>query len=471
MQVKKFEANSMKEALEMVKANLGPDAIILSAKGNSRNGLLGKNSVEVTAAVSEATLQKKKLAESKMRDQDKKRFQTAPAKQQRVVINSVIEEFERVRDEERAEAVVRKKPTTTMPYVDIVDEADGVRAESIGKNVKTLLNRMMLEDEHSSSDDIIDQHSKRLRRAQENAIADAQIQGLTSEILRLKKVIEDQKATPANAITLHPGASWGIPFELSAIFEKLMLAGISEGNAVELVQTAQKNISNAQIRDKALVEAWMYKYLLDSIRVSEDHLRGRIHLFVGAGGQGKTSSLIRFASYLTIAKKRSVAILTADNFKIGATEQLKILTKILHVPFGVIKSSSDWDLQLKKLKDVDLILVDFPGLSLKNPQELELIKQYMPPKGVVTTCHYVQSAICRDIDAFEMARRYQALNFDDVIFTSVDESYQHGIFYNFQKKFNVPIHSLGIGPKLPEDYEIAIKERLLDLMFNITKQG
>ena len=32
MQVKKFEARSMKEALEMVKTSLGPEAIILNAK-------------------------------------------------------------------------------------------------------------------------------------------------------------------------------------------------------------------------------------------------------------------------------------------------------------------------------------------------------------------------------------------------------------------------------------------------------
>ena len=34
MQVRKFEARSMKEALEMVKFHMGPEAIILSAKEN-----------------------------------------------------------------------------------------------------------------------------------------------------------------------------------------------------------------------------------------------------------------------------------------------------------------------------------------------------------------------------------------------------------------------------------------------------
>ncbi|WP_374021172.1 hypothetical protein [Bdellovibrio bacteriovorus] len=62
MQVKKFEARTMKEALEMVKTQLGPDAIILSARDNNKSfGLVGEGSVEITAAVSEETLQKKEI--------------------------------------------------------------------------------------------------------------------------------------------------------------------------------------------------------------------------------------------------------------------------------------------------------------------------------------------------------------------------------------------------------------------------
>ena len=80
MQVRKFEAKTMKEALELVKQHLGPEAIILSAKDNSRGfGLMGERSVEVTAAVSEETLRKKKLAEAKLREDPRTAF-SAPAR-------------------------------------------------------------------------------------------------------------------------------------------------------------------------------------------------------------------------------------------------------------------------------------------------------------------------------------------------------------------------------------------------------
>src|SRR6185312_12856760 len=103
MQVKKFEAKTMKEALELVKVHMGPEAIILSAKDTHRGfGLMGEKSVEVTAAVSEETLRKKKIAESKLREDLRTRFQQIPATKQREFINKVFEE----RREDRRELVM-----------------------------------------------------------------------------------------------------------------------------------------------------------------------------------------------------------------------------------------------------------------------------------------------------------------------------------------------------------------------------
>ena len=65
MQVKKFEAPTMAEALKLIKAELGPEAIILTTKQNRKGfGLLSKASVEVTAAISEKAFAKKKGLQS-----------------------------------------------------------------------------------------------------------------------------------------------------------------------------------------------------------------------------------------------------------------------------------------------------------------------------------------------------------------------------------------------------------------------
>lgn len=57
MKIKKFVGQSFKDALEIVKSELGPDAIILSSKSIKSGpfGILNKEAVEVTAAVDEST--------------------------------------------------------------------------------------------------------------------------------------------------------------------------------------------------------------------------------------------------------------------------------------------------------------------------------------------------------------------------------------------------------------------------------
>src|SRR6476620_512066 len=67
MQVKKFEAPTMQEALDHVKRELGPEAIILQTKKNKRGfGPMSKSSIEITAAVSDRSLNKKQITETRL---------------------------------------------------------------------------------------------------------------------------------------------------------------------------------------------------------------------------------------------------------------------------------------------------------------------------------------------------------------------------------------------------------------------
>ena len=92
MQVKKFEAKSIKEALAMVKAEFGPDAVILSAKDmGSSHGLVGEKSVQVTAAVDEKKLQKKLYAEKTLPKEMLGQFKNSSASKQKSYIDELLE--------------------------------------------------------------------------------------------------------------------------------------------------------------------------------------------------------------------------------------------------------------------------------------------------------------------------------------------------------------------------------------------
>jgi flagellar biosynthesis protein FlhF len=197
--------------------------------------------------------------------------------------------------------------------------------------------------------------------------------------------------------------------------------------------------------------------------------QNKIHCFVGPAGGGKTSALIKMASHLVVREKKKIALFTTDTFKVGAVDQMKIFAQILNVPFSVIRKQADWTNLIRYLANVDCVLVDYTGLSLKNNDEIQMLRSLLPPQGLNPSIHLTLSANTKDSDATELGRRYSVLGYRDVVFTSLDESTQHGTIYNFTKRFDVPLHSFGIGPRVPEDFEFATKERLLDLIFKISK--
>src|SRR3954463_11285341 len=88
MQIKKFEAPTIQEALETIKRELGPEAIILQTKKYNRGfGLMSRASVEVTAAVSERSLQKKHYTDDRLPDPSRETVNGLPAERQADLYN------------------------------------------------------------------------------------------------------------------------------------------------------------------------------------------------------------------------------------------------------------------------------------------------------------------------------------------------------------------------------------------------
>lgn len=481
MQVKKFEARTMKEALEMVKTQLGPDAIILSARDNNKSyGLVGEGSVEITAAVSEETLQKKRFAESKLREQDRARFQQSSARQQKELIHKMVEKH--------VQKTQGPAPITQRRYIDIEDEAEFNRQQTVSdERVRNAAQRAL--HAFQEQEEIFAAKGNYSKKAVAQPQAQApvravpaakpaapvaatespEILALKNEIASLKQVITQFQQMPQNFVGTHPGADYGINYDLSFVFDKLTSAGMAQEIAAEILTKAQDTLPALKLKNKSLVEAWVARHVLDTTKVVSHPTQGKIHCFVGPAGSGKTSALIKMASQMVVREGKKIALLTTDTFKVGAADQMKIYAQILNVPFSVIRSQNDWTNLMRYLANVDCVLVDYTGLSLKNNDEVNMLKSLLPPQALNPNIHMVLSTNAKDSDATELGRRYAALGYKDVIFTSLDESTQHGTIYNFMKRFDVPLHSFGIGSRVPEDFEFATKERLLDLIFKITK--
>jgi flagellar biosynthesis protein FlhF len=114
-------------------------------------------------------------------------------------------------------------------------------------------------------------------------------------------------------------------------------------------------------------------------------------------------------------------------------------------------------------------LIDFAGSPLKDLEQIEKLKKLLPPDSLSCERHLVLSATLKDKDALELTERYRMVKPTDVVFNKLDEAVSHGLIYNYQKKVDLPLFTFGVGPALPEDFEFATKERLIDLIFKISK--
>lgn len=567
MHVKKYEAKNMKEALDMVKADLGPDAIILSAKDNSKKyGLVGEGSVEVTAAISEGLLRRKQFTEQRLPDVKKELLRKIPAKSQKEVINRVVNSYHQDQERQNKQNIPATKTTSNTNnrrYIDIEDEESelsfagddqflnhGSAKERIKNAAQRALDAMQFDhlnlftninnqrdtfqisnsasasnsssasastsasasnsnsifkfnsnsrpssvsgvgfnsdnsldfasEGGSSYQNSSDVHtSQRVESIQQDNAHDSllpaqlnpEVSSLQKEIHDLRKIIDNFKNIPQTFSNSYPGSDYGLTFELSFMFEKMQKAGIQFDYIADLLHQVQSGLPPHQLKKRALVEGYVARLFLNEIKIEEYNESKNIQVFVGASGHGKTATLVKFAAHIAIREKKRVAILSTDTLKVGASDQLKIYAQILNIPFLLIRKFEDWEILKPQLSEFDQILVDTPGFGLRSQSEFAYIKKLLPPIDFNPLIHLVLSATAKDQDAIEIGKRFENINYKDVIFTALDESTQHGVIYNFQKYFNKPIHSFGTGANIPEDFERATKERILDLIFQISNHG
>lgn len=492
MQVKKFEAKTMNEALQMVKRELGPEAIILSAKDLTKGfGILSQTSVEVTAAITENTWHKKKLAESKMREETKQKFRQSPAPVQRAMIDHVVDNHLVQSAAPRVKNI--KTPMTSERYISIEDESlrmpemnrtqeqAYIRIRNLAKNAREA-GKEMVESPQSTMRSssrgrpqisagvpkvLVTQKSAQVEMGRNELVE------LKKEISRLQSLLQENRPVPkegtSSAYLGYPGAAYGIPYDFNFMFEKLTHAGVDAEVTAELLKDCRETLGDIQAKKKPLIDAHMAKAILDKTLVTEVTFPKGTHLFLGPSGSGKTSTLIKAASHLIMKKGGSVAILTTDTQKLGAIEQMRIFCKILNVPFATVKSREDWTYLLNELKGIDYILCDYPGLQLKELTEIDTLRALLPHESELIHRHLVLSATTKDQDIYQFIQKYRQSKFHDLVFTNLDQSSQHGILFNVTQKFGFPLHSFGIGSRIPEDYEVATKERVLDLIFKLSK--
>jgi len=175
---------------------------------------------------------------------------------------------------------------------------------------------------------------------------------------------------------------------------------------------------------------------------------------IGPTGVGKTTTLAKLAAYFSLELGKSVAMVTADTFRIGAVEQLRTYARIMGIPLEIALSPEDITEGISKHADKDIILIDTVGRSQRSSEHIEELQAFINAAKPTQT-HLVVSASAASQIQNEVVSSFASLSPTHIIVTKLDESPNRGCLINLPFRTGLGISCMTAGQNVPQDIEFA----------------
>jgi flagellar biosynthesis protein FlhF len=263
--------------------------------------------------------------------------------------------------------------------------------------------------------------------------------------------------------------------ELYAVYLKMLNQGVEEHVALDLAAGLNRlNPSGERLTSQAmkafLIDVFdAFGIAIEPIKFNQGH--EKVVALVGPTGVGKTTTAAKIAAVARYRQsQKQVALITIDNYRVGGSAQLEKYAEIIGIPFRFAANKKSLMQALNKLKSNDLILVDTPGVSLRNVKQVEELR-WMLAKIRHLETHLLLSATTKEEDMIDAIDKFGAVSIDRLIFTKIDESRTYGNVLNQLIKSKIPVSYFTKGQQVPEDIETATQEKIVDLILKDTERS
>ena len=411
MIIKKFQAKTEEAALELARKELGSGIVVMNVKKVKKKGLFSifkPQQVEVTVALEE---------------EEKQNFREAVAKVSEIARQSEAAGNSRsAKTEPEQQAKQGKAEPGPQPEKQRQQEKQR-RSE---KNMQTIDGRQ---------ESAIEEKLSTLQNLLEKQISDVQE--------KEKDSTEEEKKEDSNVAF----------FQL--LYKMLLDNEIEETYAGQLVDELDGSVKPDMPIDYLLSVVYQKMVLkFGQTKTIQSAEKGpKLVYFIGPTGVGKTTTIAKIASRLSVVEKKKIVLLTADTYRIAAAEQLRTYANILEVPFRIIYTPQEIRTAIEDYAAYDYIFVDTSGHSQKNTDQRDdtLALLRAADGQAEKEVYLVVSATTKYRDLLNIADTYQKLTDFRLVFTKLDETQCQGNLFNLRLHTDAPMSYVTCGQNVPDD--------------------
>lgn len=475
MKVKRFFAPDMRQAMQRVRDEIGPDAVIVS---NHRVA----GGVEVVAAHEHEY-------EAAQQEFKRKRATESSRKQQGKLKSNLGEELRKAQARIATAQDGGAEPRQKNRQMDGDDEELNDILDTLKKRQR---GRVYQAPRVEMSDDKVIRPRLDPTRQERQVMPSAEsihqgvdderevIQSLKQEIDSLKNILNQPKSPPQRSVEAKvapdPERSATVASATKPVVSRKERPRheLADSSVVKVERRFERIGLGPQLSrqlsatvgdDDALDDAWRSALtrFSDNIPVmGEDFIeRGGMIAFVGPTGVGKTTTIGKLAArYVLKHGSSSVALVTTDSFRIAAHEQLLTFGRILDVPVRVVDENNPLEEVLASLRGKRLVLIDTAGMSAHEPHtqaQLSMLDEVTVrmKKLLVLSCssqrHVIESAY----------ETYAPLGLHGCVLSKLDESGNLGEALDLVMENGLSVSYVTDGQRVPDDIDVAHKKDLV----------
>nr|WP_319397062.1 protein FlhF [uncultured Desulfobacter sp.] len=267
-------------------------------------------------------------------------------------------------------------------------------------------------------------------------------------------------------------------FESVGVLASLLRCGISERLAADIVQRASADLTKDldKVSQMKALKKNVMELCLDQFRTKDFFTRQnaselpQVAAFVGPTGVGKTTTIAKLAAFLSFTRKMKVGLVSIDNYRIGAFEQLKAYAGIMGLVCIPAFSRKDLARALERMKAMDMVLIDTAGHSHYDKEKIDEILELIRNDFQISV-HLTLSVTSELINMKEAASAFSVFNPDTYVFTKTDETKRCGKILDQVAGHDLPISLVTNGQKVPEDLIIPDNHELLKIILKQEPKG